>query len=68
MAIKQWKIRYTDKRVQSVDAEKFGIYDGRYVFSRNGEDVLSIAEKAVESVAAADIADPEAHAPRSVGV
>lgn len=64
----QYRVQYKDGRTQPVEADTYGRYGDRYVFTHNGNETLSIAADAVESVAFADVEKAAKPAPRSAGV
>jgi hypothetical protein len=59
MAAQKYKIRYKDSRTQGVTANTYGRHGDRYVFTLDGNEVLNLAADVVESIAYADIPEPE---------
>lgn len=55
----EFRISYRDGRTQRVEADNHGVYGDFIVFSRDRKDILRIAAKDVESVAHADVPEPE---------
>ena len=62
------KVRFKDGRTQQLEADKYGRYDDRYVFTRDTEEILNLAADVVESIAYDDVPDPQRRAPRSAAV
>jgi hypothetical protein len=54
-----YKIKYRDGRTQRVEADSHGVYGDFICFSRDRKDILRIAKDEVESVAHANVPDPE---------
>ena len=53
-----FRVTYKDGRTQEVEADAYGRYGDRYVFTHDRNEILSLAADVVESIASADV--PEA--------
>lgn len=50
-----FRVTYKDGRAQEVEADTYGRYGDRYVFTHDRNEILSLAADVVESIAYADV-------------
>jgi hypothetical protein len=50
-----FRVTYKDGRTQEVEADTYGRYGDRYVFTHDRNEILSLAADVVESIANADV-------------
>lgn len=59
-----FRVTYKDGRTQEVEADTYGRYGDRYVFTHDRNEILSLAADVVESIAYADMREAARPAPK----
>jgi len=59
-----FRVTYKDGRAQEVEADTYGRYGDRYVFTHDRNEILSLAADVVESIAYADVPKATKPAPK----
>jgi hypothetical protein len=54
-----FRVTYKDGRTQEVEADTYGRYGDRYVFTHDQHEILTLAADVVESIANADVPEAE---------